>query len=143
MFPNLPVPGPVSLLIEVLQIFVSAAHVGTFSPSPRLKIEERSSFVTTWTRILGGLAIIGFGAALIGGVVGIDTWFHIGALVFSGGILMIWLFALWKRPTEVIESAIDDGPIECGDHFSIGQAEETLASRNRGTIPIRDERTFD
>lgn len=90
-------------------------------------------------KTVGGLAIIGFGVAFIGGMVGIDSWFRLGALIFSGGILVVGLVALWRRPSEAIESTLADGPTEYGDEFSIQRAEEKLASKNRGTIPTSNK----
>ena len=84
---------------------------------------------------VGGFAIIALGVALIGGMVGIDSWFRIVALVFSGGIMVVWFVALWRRPTEFIESTLADGPMKYVNGVSIQRAGEKLASKNRGTIP--------
>ncbi len=90
-------------------------------------------------KVIAALSIFGLVASIVGGAIAYDSWFRVGALIFSTGLLVLYLMNIWKAPSEFVESTMADGPIENEAQSSIRQAETEPQSKNGGKNPALAE----
>jgi hypothetical protein len=80
------------------------------------------------------IAVAGLAVGSVGGFLGHDAWFYGGEAVALVGLLILWLYSIWKRPRSILD--VDADGLEGGPSaIDPVLAEQELQRKNRGTVP--------